>query len=105
MTDSEGYIVNLDDWSEPFAYAQALVEGLDLTEEHWEIIRFLRDYYQEHGVQCEVRKMVKHFKLVWGGKRRVVAPICIAYFHVEDPKSREIDWLDYLEQKVSTKLM
>ena len=68
-TDSEGYIVNLDDWCEPFAYAQAQVERLDLTEEHWEIIQFLRDYYQEHGVQCEVRKMVKHFKHVWGEEK------------------------------------
>jgi len=66
LTDSEGYIVHLDDWSENFVYAQAEAEGLDLTDEHWEVIHFLRDYYHRHGVQCEVRKMVKHFKQVWG---------------------------------------
>lgn len=68
-TCSEGYIVNLDDWSDGFVYAQAEVEGLQLTDEHWEVIQFLRDYYHEHGVQCEVRKMIKHFKLVWGPER------------------------------------
>ena len=69
QTDSEGYIVNLDEWSEDFAHAQASVEGLRLTGEHWEVVRFLREYWYEHGVQCEVRKMVKHFKSTWGAER------------------------------------
>ncbi len=69
LTDSEGYIVNLDEWSEDFVRAQAAAEGLELTEEHWEVVRFLRDYYAEHGVQCEVRKMVRHFRKVWGPER------------------------------------
>ncbi len=68
-TCGEGYIVNLDDWSEGFVYAQAEVEGLELTEEHWDVIRFLRKYYEEHGVQAEVRKMVKHFKKAWDNER------------------------------------
>ena len=69
QTDSEGYIVNLDEWSEDFVYAQALAEGLQLTDEHWEVVRYLRDYWHKHGVQCEVRKMVKHFKGIWGTQR------------------------------------
>lgn len=68
-TDSEGYIVNLDDWSEDFARAQAAAEGLELTDEHWEVVGFLRDWFAEHGVQCEVRKMVRHFRQVWGPER------------------------------------
>lgn len=69
LTDSEGYIVNMDEWSEDFVLAQAEREGLELTNEHWEVIMFLRKYYEEHGVQCEVRKMVKHFKVVWDQER------------------------------------
>ena len=69
LTDSEGYIVNMEDWSEAFVIAQAMREGLELTEEHWEVVQFLRDYYEKHGVQCEVRKMVKHFKVIWGEER------------------------------------
>ncbi len=69
LTDSEGYIVNLDEWSEDFARAQARAEDLALTEEHWQVIRFLRDYYQEHGVQAQVRVMIKHFAQVWGPER------------------------------------
>ena len=35
-----------------FVIAQAEVEGLVLTDEHWEVIMFLRHYYEQHGVQC-----------------------------------------------------
>ncbi len=68
-TDSEGYLQNLGDWSEAFARALARQEELTLTPEHWEVIRFLRQYYHEHGVQAQVRVMIKHFTQVWGPQR------------------------------------
>jgi len=68
-TDSEGYLCRLDDWSEDFARAQAAREGLALTEEHWEVIRFLRSHYAEHGVQAQVRVMIRHFAPIWGPQR------------------------------------
>lgn len=68
-TDSEGYLRNLSDWSEDFARALAREEGLVLTPEHWEVIRFLRDFYQEHGVQAQVRVMIRHFSARWGAER------------------------------------
>jgi tRNA 2-thiouridine synthesizing protein E len=68
-TDSEGYLRNLDDWSEDFVRAQAQAEGLELTDEHWQLIRFLREYYAEHGVQAQVRAMIRHFSKVWGPER------------------------------------
>lgn len=68
-TDSEGYLRSLDDWSEDFARAQARREGLELTAEHWELIRFLRQFYQERGVQPQVRVMIRHFAQAWGPAR------------------------------------
>ena len=67
--DSEGYLLNLDDWSEDFARALAAREGLALTAAHWELIRFLRAYWAEHGVQPQVRVMVRHFSERWGAER------------------------------------
>jgi tRNA 2-thiouridine synthesizing protein E len=67
--DAEGYLLNLDDWSEDFARALAHREGLELTEAHWELIRFLRAYWAEHGVQPQVRVMVRHFSQCWGAER------------------------------------
>ena len=69
QTCGEGYIVNRDEWSEGFVVAQAEAEGLELTDEHWDVVRFLRDFYEEHGAQAEVRKMVKHFKNAWDEER------------------------------------
>ena len=68
-TDGEGYLKNLQDWSEDFALAKAEEERLELTAEHWEVIRYLRDYYHEHRVQAQVRAMIQHFKQRWGPLR------------------------------------
>ncbi len=69
LTDSEGYLVNPADWSEAFAKVQAAREGLTLNGEHWEVIRFLRKHYAEHGHQASVRDMIKHFRNLWDAER------------------------------------
>lgn len=68
-TDSEGYLLDLGRWSEDFAIARARLEKLELTPLHWEVIRFLRDYYEQHRVQAQVRSMIKHFSGLWGIER------------------------------------
>lgn len=68
-TDAEGYLKNLDDWSEDFVRALAAQEGLALTDEHWQLVRWLREYYAEHGVQAQVRAMIRHFTDAWGPQR------------------------------------
>lgn len=68
-TDTEGYLLNLAEWSPAFARALAAREGLQLTDAHWQVIRFLRSYWQEHGVQAQVRVMIRHFTAAWGPQR------------------------------------
>jgi cobyrinic acid a,c-diamide synthase len=68
-TDSEGYLLQVDQWSEDFARARARMEGLELTDAHWEVIYYLRGYYEEHQVQAQVRFMIKHFTETWGAER------------------------------------
>lgn len=69
VTDSEGYLVNLDDWSENFVRAEAAREGLLLSDEHWEVIRYLRDYYDAHHLQAQVRDIIRDFRNTWGGEK------------------------------------
>ncbi|MCW9013466.1 MAG: TusE/DsrC/DsvC family sulfur relay protein [Gammaproteobacteria bacterium] len=69
LTDSEGYLVNPSDWSEEFVRQQASLEGLKLNSEHWEIIRFQRDWYANHGRQATVRDMIKAFRKLWGDEK------------------------------------
>lgn len=57
--DEEGYIANLDDWSEELANKIAEDEELQMTEEHWEVIKFLRDYYQEYQIAPAIRVLTK----------------------------------------------
>ena len=68
-TDAEGYLCHLDDWSVEFAEALAREENLVLTAAHWQVIHFLREYWYEHGVQAQVRVMIRHFSVEWGPER------------------------------------
>lgn len=69
LTDSEGYLVNPSDWSEDFVRMQAASEGLELTSEHWEVIRHLRASFARKGTQATVRDMIRHFRGVWGPEK------------------------------------
>ena len=58
-TDQEGYLENLDDWSEDLAVQMAKIDGYELTDNHWEVINFLREYYQEYQIAPAVRILTK----------------------------------------------
>jgi cobyrinic acid a,c-diamide synthase len=68
-TDVEGYLKNTEEWTEDFALAQAAAENLPLTDAHWQVITYLRAYFQEHQVQAQVRAMIWHFAKAWGPER------------------------------------
>ena len=46
-TDEEGYLVNLAEWNEDVGSYLATTESVEMTDQHWEVINFLRDYYNE----------------------------------------------------------
>ena len=48
-TDEEGYLVNLSDWNEDVANEIAKGESVEMTPNHWEVVNFLRQYYDESG--------------------------------------------------------
>ena len=58
-TDEEGYLQNLDDWSERIAIAMAERDGIELTEPHWEVINFLREYYDEYEIAPAIRILIR----------------------------------------------
>jgi TusE/DsrC/DsvC family sulfur relay protein len=58
-TDEEGYLTNLTDWSDQLAIEMAKADEADLDEDHWEVINFLRDYYEEYQVAPAVRVLTK----------------------------------------------
>jgi TusE/DsrC/DsvC family sulfur relay protein len=58
-TDEEGYLVNLSDWNEDIAGTIAKQENLEMTPNHWEVINFLREYYNEFQIAPAVRVLTK----------------------------------------------
>ncbi len=47
--DNEGFLWSTDDWDEDLAVALAAEDGLELAEEHWKVLRFLRGYFAWNG--------------------------------------------------------
>ncbi|MCP5265985.1 MAG: TusE/DsrC/DsvC family sulfur relay protein [Burkholderiaceae bacterium] len=58
-TDEEGYLVNLSDWDEAVAGEIAKTESIDMDENHWEVVNFLREYYDEFQIAPAVRVLTK----------------------------------------------
>lgn len=58
-TDAEGYLLHVDDWEEDMVAVLAEQEGIELTEDHLEIIHFVRDFYHEFNTSPAVRMLVK----------------------------------------------
>lgn len=58
-TDQQGFLINVDDWSEDLAAVMAVADDVELTPAHWEIIRFVRDHYFEFDSAPPMRLLVK----------------------------------------------
>jgi len=58
--DAEGYLVEPLDWSEEVAQELARQESIPLDDDHWDVIRFMRTYYDEHQVAPDARFVIKH---------------------------------------------
>jgi tRNA 2-thiouridine synthesizing protein E len=58
--DKEGFLAVPAQWTEEMAEELARREGVDpLTERHWEVIRFMRQHYEETGSGPNVRMLAK----------------------------------------------
>ena len=53
------YLADLNQWEPAVAEIMAKEDGLDLTESHWEVINFLREYYEEYQIAPAVRVLTK----------------------------------------------
>ncbi|GAB4545735.1 MAG: TusE/DsrC/DsvC family sulfur relay protein [Anaerolineae bacterium] len=58
--DEDGFIQEPEKWSEELAAAIAKTEDVEtLTEDHWKVINYLREYYQQFGIAPMIRKLCK----------------------------------------------
>ena len=58
--DERGFIQQPDQWDREVAAALAREEGVtELTDEHWRVVDFVRQYYQQHGVAPMIRVLCR----------------------------------------------
>lgn len=57
--DEEGYLVNLDEWFPAIATVMAEIDEVEMGDDHWDIINFLREYYEEYQIAPAVRVLTK----------------------------------------------
>lgn len=58
-TDKHEYLVNIDDWSEQLATHIASLENIEMTNNHWEVVNFVRNFYKEYKTSPAIRMLVK----------------------------------------------
>ncbi|MGH1430816.1 MAG: TusE/DsrC/DsvC family sulfur relay protein [Neptuniibacter sp.] len=64
--DDEGYLRNLNDWSPDIAKQLAEAEGIVLSPDHWELIKVIRDFYNDYEHSPAMRPLVKSVKIKLG---------------------------------------
>lgn len=70
-TDEDGYLIDLKDWSEDVAVFLAEQEEIpELGEKHWQIINFLRGYYEEYQIAPMIKILIKEIMKVMDLSKR-----------------------------------
>ncbi len=65
-----GYLVNQDEWDKAVADAIAKGDGLALSQDHWDVIDYLRDaYINNNGEQPNNRAILKAMQEKWSGRK------------------------------------
>ena len=68
--NNEGFLENAYDWRPDIAEVIASESGIDLSENHWEIINFLREFYKEYEVSpASNRLFVKAVRQQFGEEK------------------------------------
>jgi len=66
--DDEGYIQDMEIWSRDLAEFFAKKDDLELTETHWELIDWIREYFSENQVCPAIRLVTKKIAAIYGLK-------------------------------------
>ncbi len=64
--DEEGYIQDISLWTRELAELIAKDENIEMSDDHWEVVTFLRDYYEEYQIAPAVRILTKAIKKTMG---------------------------------------
>ena len=60
--DHEGYLLEPSDWNEDVAQAIAAKENIVMTDDVWEVVNFVREYYEERQCVPEHRVLLRKLR-------------------------------------------
>ncbi|MDC5697930.1 TusE/DsrC/DsvC family sulfur relay protein [Intrasporangium calvum] len=55
--NEEGFLSNPDDWNETLGTEFARLIGVEMSEEHWRLVKFLREDYKSQGETPTLRRV------------------------------------------------
>ena len=67
--DRNGFLTNPDEWDHDVAAYIAAVEGIQMTEQHWEVVKFLRDYYKQYQSAPLVKTLAREIGNKFGSDK------------------------------------
>lgn len=67
--DEDGYLIDLEQWEKEAATILAKEDDMELTDAHWEVINFLRDYYEKYQIAPMIKILVKEIGKVLGPEK------------------------------------
>lgn len=68
-SDEEGYLVDISAWSKELAELIADDENIEMNDDAWEVVNFLRNYYEEYQIAPAVRVLTKAVKKKLGADK------------------------------------
>lgn len=67
--DEDGYLQDWQEWNENVAKKMSKDDGLELTDSHWEVIKFLRDYFEKYQIAPMIKILTKEIGKVMGPEK------------------------------------
>ena len=67
--DEEGYLIDLSEWNAELAVLIAADEKIEMSDDAWEVVNFLRSYYEEYQIAPAVRVLTKAIKKKLGADK------------------------------------
>lgn len=68
-TDKQGYLLDFTEWNEDIAVLLANRDNVELSEPHWEVIRFVREFYLTYNTSPAIRALTKAMKAEFGEEK------------------------------------
>ncbi len=68
-TDKEGYLLDHTQWNEALAELIAKQEAIELTEAHWQVVKFVRQFYLTYKTSPAIRALIKAMKPEFGEEK------------------------------------